>query len=357
MIFALQITLFLAVLFLLAALPRFIWAASPFFLAMNQAQWYVQYPFRGIFKDPRSSWPRRWYFIGSPVWIAWFVLAYLALLPVRFLNALYFDVLLFWSVNLRDQMADLWNPKRQGFRFKKSWSYYRGWLWNFPFRLGRSLLRSMGILLQGLAMLLFDLIWPSLTLFHGTTFQGASIPITQSGQWKVGYEDFVGTGIYFAIAPSVAVHYASHHQPCIVLARVTLSILRPVSTLRKAVRRKAGHGGGGDLISKNAGLGIGALEHWRHDRGGWWEYCLVFPGQKGKFIHTWRIRPICVLPVDKKQKTFSFPQRIWKGIALWPHTKMDWGIFTVTLLVFLLSVLLIAGKGEVQEGVQLLFRF
>ncbi|MEM6723619.1 MAG: hypothetical protein AAF598_06245 [Bacteroidota bacterium] len=355
MIIALQIILVLGLFFLLAALPRFIWAGAPFFLALNQAQWYLHHPFRGIFKDSRSPWPRRWYFLGSPIWITWFFIVYLGLMPIRCLNALYFDLLLFWSVNLRDQMADLWDPKSQGFRFKTSWAYYRLWLWNFPFRLGRSLLRSTGILLQGLAMFFFDLLWPSLTLFHGTTFQGASIPITQSGQWRVGYEDFVGTGVYFAISPAVAVHYASHHQPCIVLARVTLTILRPVSTLRKEVRKKAGHSGGGDLISTNAGLGIGALEHWRHDRGGWWEYCLIFPGKKGKHIHTWRIRPICVLPVDKKKKTFNFPQRIWKGIALWPNTKIDWGIWSITVMSLLLLITLISGKGNVQEGIYLLF--
>lgn len=328
------------IVFLVAALisPRFTWALRKPFLASNRLQWLLTFPLRRLLQDARSNWPRRIYLAAFPLILVYSLLIYILLLPVRVVNAVYFDLALFWSVSLRDGLADLLLP---GYRYQDTRERIHKWITRFPSRLWRFFARYARVIFQGVAMTVFDLVWPTLTLFHGTG-RSAAEKIARTGRWHAGGGDYAGTGIYFGLVPQIAEHYARHNSdPIVIVARVNLTPCRPIATLPSELRRMIG-GSRGDAISRGLGSPWVSLEHWRED-GQWYEFCLV---QRSKFrlVAPWRIRPICIAGP-------AYPERVPGGLVPWPKTRRSWRVAGATALLFLAFTSAgIAGWKSLPEG-------
>lgn len=310
--------------FVTLASPKFVWSLKRPFLYTNRLQWLLLSPFRTWLRDPNSPWPRRWYLGAAPLFALYSCLAYFFLLPLRFFNAFYFDILLFWSVCLRDGLLALAFPYYSGrTRIQKAtlWIYY------LPQRLVRFMGKYILVLLQGLAMMCFDVLWPTLTLFHGTDKTKAE-KIATTGEWLAGAGDYAGTGIYFGLEQEVAQHYIrSKADALIVVARVTLTPCRSISNLPERVRAQIGRDG--DAISRSISFPWVSLEHWRKDMQ-WYEFCFV---QKTKYnlVSPWRIRPICVVGKEA-------PERLVRGITSWPKNKQGYSVLASSLLVLILPL-------------------
>ena len=315
------------------------------FLLTNWLQWFLMSPVLHFMRtsDPNEKWPRSIFLFLSPLGVGYWLVAYVILTPLRLLNAIYFNIFLFWAISFRDGLADLILP---GYAHSSRSQYAFKWFTRFPLRLFKLLGRYLLVLFQGLATTGFDLLWPTLTLFHGTTLEHAASEIARSGTWWVGQGNYVGTGIYFSISRKVADHYASSiirkeianqvmlrpgGTPAVIVARVTLDPYRPVATLNEDLRRRVGWDG--DLISREVKFPWVALEHWRDDKG-WYEFCLI-QSKQNTFVNTWRVRPICVIEVNTKT-----PVRVNGGIAVWPGNARGWVLLIGTLLaVFALAAL------------------
>jgi hypothetical protein len=154
-----------------------------------------------------------------------------------------------------------------------------------------------------------DVVFPTYTMYHGTSFKGIATNIAQEGRWYVGGGDYAGSGIYFGFFRKTAEHYAQGKDSALICARVTVFPCRNSATLPRRLRKKIGNDGAG--ISSGLPFPFRSIEHWRdHSYAQWFEYCLVQPKMAGKYVRTWRARPICVLKDD-------FPKRIWGGLSLW----------------------------------------
>jgi hypothetical protein len=311
--------------FVTLASPKFVWSLRKPFLYTNRLQWMLLSPFRKWLRDPNSSWPRRRYLAAFPLITLYSAFVYVLLFPVRFINAFYFDILLFWSVCLRDGLLALAFPHYQELnRFRRMYL----WLYYLPQRLVRFIGKYILVLLQGLAMVCFDLLWPTLTLFHGTDKSKAE-KIATTGEWLAGAGDYAGTGIYFGLEQEVAEHYIRARQEAlVVVSRVTLTPCRSISTLPMKVRAQIGSDG--DAISRSLSFPWVSLEHWRKDMQ-WYEFCFV---QKTKYnpISPWRIRPICVIGKEA-------PERLVRGVTSWPKNKPGYSVLAGTLMVLLLPLL------------------
>lgn len=311
--------------FVTLASPKFIWSLRKPFLYTNRLQWLLLSPFRKRLRDPNSPWPRRWYLGGAPIFALYSCFAYILLLPFRIINAFYFDILLFWSVCLRDGLLALafpYYPERHWLRKVHLWVYY------LPQRSVRFLGKYLLVLFQGVAMFCFDLVWPTLTLFHGTDKSKAE-KIATTGEWLAGAGDYAGTGIYFGLEQEVAQHYTrSKADALIVVARVTLTPCRSISTLPDKIRAQIGSNG--DIISQSLSFPWVSLEHWRKDMQ-WYEFCFV---QKTKYniVSPWRIRPICVLGK-------AAPERLVRGVTSWPKNRQGTSVLASTLIVLVLPLL------------------
>ena len=316
-----------AVTFLLTAIvfPQLAWAVRHPFLIANWLQWLLSDPLRHVLRDRSADWPRRLWLALAPIEIVYWVAAYVALAPLRLLNAIYFDMVLFWSVTLRDSLMDLVAP---AYRRHSRWAYARAWVRWLPQRLLRVLQKLPLALGQGILTTCFDLLWPTLTLFHGTS-ERAAIAIARSNAWRAGGGDYAGTGIYFGLWPRVAQHYARHSDRApYLLSRVTLEPCRAVATLPRDLRKRVGRWAG-DAISQGVRSPWVSLEHWRADRG-WYEFCVLQP-RKHSLEKPWRVRPICLI----SGKT---AERVPRGLALWPHTRRGAAVLVSTLLCALLPV-------------------
>lgn len=316
----------IVIAWLLAAAPEVLWALRAPFVAASWLAWRLANPLRPALADPTSPWPRRLYLLSLPALLLWGVALWTLWLPVRAAEAVYYDLLLFPAVGLRDAALDTLAPRRGAYRGLEGRAYALAWLTGLPRRLVELAVRLPRLGFQAAAMALMDLVWPSLTLYHGTRFQQGATSIAQTGLWLVGRGDYVGEGIYFGVNSTTARYYAQASTggsgaPAVLVARVTLWPCRPVASLHPDARRRLGAHDSREL----SGLlpwPWAALEHWREDRG-WWEYCLVQPGQQGRYVSSWRIRPVCVVHE-------GVPAAIRSGLAMWPLGPDAWAVLAAT---------------------------
>ncbi len=317
----------LATVVIVLFLPRVAWGFRFPFLWLNWLQWFLMGPMQYWLRRTGTAWPRSLFLIFSPVLIAYWLLAYVALSPIRLVNAVYFNMLLFWLVTLRDSVADVFHPQPgEGGTFR----YVARWIFGFPFRLAKVVTDNLVAIPQGIAATLFDVIWPTLTLYHGTVLHSAHA-IASSGTWLAGDGNYVGTGIYFSIQKRVAKRYAqSKGGEAVMVARVTLTPCRPFATLPEKVRMRIGTDGDG--ISHDLQFPWASIQHFRDDRGGWYEFCVAQPARHSS-ISTWRVRLLCILQQD-------IPKRVPGGLPKWPRSARGWALLAATLGLYGLGMLL-----------------
>lgn len=313
-----------------------VWALRYPFLFLNWLQWTLYNPLRDLWTDPGDGRNSLFFslLLYSGIAPLWWLVIHLALTPLRLVNAIYFNILLFWSVVFCDGLSELIHPKL-GYG-KASGSSHQLWRWfrYFPYRLYMLFKRNGGALLEGILMTGVDVVLPTYTMYHGTSFKGIATNIAQAGRWYVGGGDYAGCGIYFGFLRRTAEHYATGEDSALICARVTIFPCRNSATLPRRLRKKIGNDGSG--ISYGLPFPYVSIEHWRaHSYAQWFEYCLVQPGKEGKYIRTWRARPVCVLKHD-------LPKRIWGGLSLWTGGAGGWAVITLSwgLLISLLVMYL-----------------
>lgn len=292
-------------------LKEVIFIFNPIFFILNRIQWILYNPLRLFQKSTNSSFSYvlfKFLLFTGVIPIYWIGI-HILLTPLRFINAIYFNILLGWSTNLHDSLAEVINPKRGRFRSIKGAKYFFYWIVNLPIRLIKFVLQNVVIVLEPIIMTGFDTVWSTYTMYHGTSFEGIATDITQKGRWLVGNGNYIGTGIYFGMSKKVARYYSDSNT--IILVRVTLMFTRNISTTNESFRSNIGLGYNGDEISRKLAKPWFSTEYWRKDRK-WFEYCIIQPPhKKGTFITTWRARPIAIV---KNNRLI----RIWGGKSIYP---------------------------------------
>lgn len=300
-----------ALLIAVFLLRNVVWMVRYPFFFLNWIQWILYNPIRDWWRHPKLgtanlSFNLLMWSLVSPVW---WIAMHIALTPMRLINALYFNIILYWTVIFCDSISELIQPKRERYRNLKGLQYIGSWTMGFPKRLWRVFSRNGLSLIEGILMTGVDIVLPTYTMYHGTSFKGIATNIATEGRWYVGGGDHAGSGIYFGFFKKTAEHYASGDDHAIIVARVTLFPCRNSSTLPYHLRRKIGNDG--VAITHGVGFPWKAIEHWRdHSYAQWFEYCLIQPDKAGQYVRTWRARPICVLKNH-------IPSRIWGGLSLW----------------------------------------
>lgn len=315
-------------------LRKVIWLISPIFFFINYVQWILYNPLRFMLKNPNSEFGRRLFIFLHITTIApvYWLIIHILTIPLRVVNSLYFDVLVYWSVMLDDSLSEVFMPKCDKYRHMHGFKYFFRWIFALPYRLLKFVFRSFFIIIDGVLMFGISVASPALTMYHGTQFNDRLTKIVQNGKWLVGSGDHAGSGIYFAIRESVARHYSpSGEDRGIVILRITPTFTRNQVTLKKQVRELVGRDG--QTLSNKLKFPFCTIEHWRTDMNGWWEYCLVQPEKAGQYIRTWRIRPIAVLKSDDGKIT-----RVWGGMRPFSYSLtncmagvLSWGFMLLTV--------------------------
>lgn len=271
--------------------PIVFFLAKPFFWT-NKLVWIINNPLRFRWKNPEKGTSRGFFVVISltGISILWWIFSYIITTPLRIILALYYDIILFLTVSITDNIEEFVNPKIGKLKYKKGIAYLFYYLITLPFRFIKFLFHSFFYLLDSFLMAGVSIVFPTLTMFHGTKFKEAGSKITQTGNWLVGTGDYTGTGIYFGIKEETAKHYApTGPNSSIIIARVSLSLCKTIATLKKEERQLLGGGEDGEQLAINVKGLYSSVEHWRTGffKGkGRWEYCLLKPKKMGQYINS-----------------------------------------------------------------------
>ncbi|MGN0213471.1 MAG: SH3 domain-containing protein [Muribaculaceae bacterium] len=292
------------------------WIVSLPFYFLNWFQRYASKPWRLFYKfnsgnDARNSQLREIF-----EWVK--IPFYLILMPLRFVNAVYYNMVVHCSFEAMNYLLEVLYPahSREG---ADSWWEWALWL---PWRVIKyPLWHGTLTYIESAIWTIADTVMPALTLYHGTD-PDASESITQSrGRvgnnswctevWNVGGGNFAGNGIYFAPDRSTALHYSSGS---LIVCRVSLGRVIDLGLAPYRIFRECGHADALGATRWGLNNGYTTGEWWRADCH-WWEYCMY--DWKNRYNHSWRIRPLFVLSTEDK-----ILQRIPGGMHHWLFRKM-----------------------------------
>jgi len=322
----------LALLFIYVFRGILWWFSGAFYL-VDEFMWFLYNPLRVFMrankkqregvkgKVTRGSFLIFTTFLIAP---AYKLVIYFLTTPLRLITAIYFDVIMYLFVMASDTIEELFNPKLGAMRFKKGFKYFVLWIVLFPYRLFWFFVKNILALVDSVMMVIISLAWPTFTMFHGTSHEAVT-SIERAGRWMVGRGNFAGSGIYFGRSIKTAKLYAGTKAFVnsdgetmfpIIMARVTLSALRNITTLKEDDRKKVADfsGQGGRELAQRIKFPYYATEFWRTDNG-WWEYCLIRGGEDGKLVKSWRIRPVGYAHVKPENSYSGSLQRLWGGKA------------------------------------------
>lgn len=298
---------------------------------LNQLQYFLQKPWRNLQKHqnnrlcrilqiPPKIYPaqhkmqrfsyRMWGVGHVLISAVFFVLQfslYVLCAPLRFVNAVIYNIFIHIPCALHDYVAEVFYPMGEGMRNLNKWEYLWQYFKKLPYRFGKFLLkRGIFTILESVIYTLVDIVVPTLTMYHGTSYT-ASHKITGGNkvEFIVGRGNYAGNGIYFGISKdTTAYHY---QKGAIIVARVSLGRVMNVNITPDDVRKNVKYNGN-YLTIWGLQRKVRTNEWWRDKC--WWEYCML--QSSGVYRDSWRIRPLYVINVRT-----GFKERIYKGMAHW----------------------------------------
>ena len=294
---------------------RAYWVLCIPFYVLNWLQRYLSKPWRLFYKRNYGPSPRNAELRAKYEWVK--LPLYVLLTPLRFINALYYNLIVHCSFEMYNYVIEIFLPSND----EEGEDDYLRLILMIPWRILKYVVWHGGLtIIESAIWTVVDSFIPALTLFHGTN-QKASTTITNAGRngfssdltgvWNVGGGNYAGNGIYFAPARSTALHYA---RGSLIVCRVSLGKVLDLGLAPWHIYIQCGYPNA--LGATKWGLQNGYVtgEWWRKDAK-WWEYCMY--DWQNRYNYSWRIRPLYVLNLSEK-----LMQRIPGGMCHWLFRKM-----------------------------------
>lgn len=243
---------------------------------------------------------------------------YVLLTPLRFINAVYFNLFIHCLFEGFYYLAEVVLPAGD----ERSNDNFLSWMLWLPWRIVKyPLWHGSLTLIESMIWTAIDTVMPALTLYHGTN-ETASCSITQSpgrvnsgdwytGVWNVGGGNYAGNGIYFAPVRSTAYHYSCG---TLIVCRVSLGRVLDLGMAPRYIYNQCGYPNATGTTDWGLRNGYATGEWWRGDRN-WWEYCMY--DWQNRYNESWRIRPLYVLNLHEE-----CIQRIPGGMTHWLFRRM-----------------------------------
>lgn len=303
------------------------------FKLLNSLQMFLQKPWRYFQRYNRA--PDKIKKALRVLNVIGMVPLYIVLTPLRFVNAVAYNLVLRFLAELWSYICEVFSPCDTHEGYGSFWK----WILMLPYRILKyPVYHGMITILEGLIFTVADTFYPTVTLYHGTTSEAAEAILRcptrnrtmkficgwTDGVWNVGDGNYAGDGIYFAPHSDTALHYASSKRdPVLILCRVSLGRILPMSLAPDEVYRSAGFSNAHKVTAYGLKNGYTSVEWWRHDCS-WWEYCLL--DWQNKYNESWRIRPISVIHLKTR-----FFMRVDGGSRHWLFDKLVLNDLAATL--------------------------
>lgn len=278
----------------------------PFFYS-NRLQHILSEPWRYMFK---TSWisddSKR---IVRPTLYFIRILLYIAITPLRLLNAIAYNIIIYVTTEVYDLFYEVLQPSSP----KEGASGILRWLIMFPWRLIKyPIAHGVITLTEGIIWTIIDIFIPAITMYHGTDLTaGQAITssnkrnefLRRNARWTQGtftasQSSWGGIGVYFASRRSVAKRYAkdpyrlNDRNPVMIVCRVSLGKIINYALAPIYVYDNAGGDGNHAVLNKYGEEHGYVTGEWWNEVGGYWEYCMF--DWQNRYNHPWRIRPVYV---------------------------------------------------------------
>ena len=244
-----------------------------------------------------------------PVFYVLQILLYIATTPLRLLNAILYNIVLYCITELYDLFYEVLEPTN----FDEG-GYQGAWKWTLwlPFRLIKyPIFHGSLVIIESVVWTIIDIFIPTITLYHGTDLNAAKA-ITGSAKRNISLWDnwlagtfkasdinnaWGGMGVYFASSRRVVISYSQRAisrtggVPVFMACRVSLGKIINYAVAPLRVAYNTGGSGNPAVLNKYAEEnGYTTAEWWN---GGYWEYCMF--DWQNRYNYPWRIRPLYVL--------------------------------------------------------------
>ena len=269
------------------------------FWFLNSLQHILSEPWRYIFKSNWMSDDTKE--VVRPVLGFLQVILYIAITPLRLLNAFLYNIVIYGVTELYDLFFEVLQPSK----WDEGQSDWWTWTYMLPWRIIYYPVYHGGlVLIEGAIWTVMDTFIPTITMYHGTDLlAGQAITGKSTHRWTDGTftassSSWGGIGVYFASRRGVARRYAedpcrlSGNNPVMIVCRVSLGKIINYSLAPVYVYRNAGANGNPAVLNRYAEKEDYVTGEWWNPRGQYWEYCMF--DWQSKYNYPWRIRPIYV---------------------------------------------------------------
>lgn len=249
---------------------------------------------------------------------------YIALFPLRFINAVYYNIIIHNVYELSNYILEVAAPSDYDEGRKNIWMY----LLLLPYRFLKYVLWHGAItFIESIIWTVIDTFIPAVTLYHGTEQLCADNMLCDpkrnkqrknstgwlTGIWNVGGGNYAGDGIYFGIFRKTLRNY---QRGSAIVARVSTGKTIDVILMPDSVYYQAGYPNAKAVSNWGLNNGYVSGEWWRSDRNtNWWEICMY--DRQNRYNDSWRIRPIYAI-----RSRDGIMQRIPGGTAHWLFRDM-----------------------------------
>lgn len=262
-----------------------------------------RYPLKYIWLGESS---RNFY---RPLFYVLQILLYIVTTPLRLLNAILYNMVLYCITELYDLFYEVLEPTRfdEG-EFQGAWK----WMLCLPYRLIKyPIFHGSLVIIESVVWTIVDIFIPTITLYHGTDLNAAKA-ITGSAKrnislwnnWMAGTfkasninNAWGGMGVYFASSRQVVISYSQRAisrtggVPVFMACRVSLGKIINYGLAPQWVASNTGGSGNPVVLNRYADeQGYTTAEWWN---GSYWEYCMF--DWQNRYNYPWRIRPLYVL--------------------------------------------------------------
>lgn len=269
------------------------------FWFLNSLQHILSEPWRYIFKSNWMSDDTKE--VVRPVQGFLQVVLYIAITPLRLLNAFLYNIVIYGVTELYDLFFEVLQPSK----WDEGQSDWWTWTYMLPWRIIYYPVYHGGlVLIEGAIWTVMDTFIPTITMYHGTdllagqAITGKSTHCWTDGTFTASSSSWGGIGVYFASRRGVARRYAedpyrlSGNNPVMIVCRVSLGKIINYSLAPDYVYRNAGANGNPAVLNRYAEKEDYVTGEWWNPRGQYWEYCMF--DRQSKYNYPWRIRPIYV---------------------------------------------------------------
>lgn len=249
------------------------------------------------------------------------ILLYIITTPLRLLNALLYNILIYGLLELYDLSLEVFIPNNYDEGRGSFWK----WIVWFPIRIIKyPLFHGSLVLIEGCIWTIIDIFIPTITMYHGTNLNAAKSILGSSNRNKSLWNNWLagtfkasnsangwgGLGVYFTPARWVASNYSvrAGGTPVFITCRVSLGKILNYALAPIYVEANVGGRGQHSVLNTFAEKNNYTTAEWWN--GSYWEYCMF--DWQNRYNHPWRIRPVYVFNLET-----GLPQHIDGGFRHW----------------------------------------